>query len=143
MPCAAPGITPAHAGKSDSELFSSPEKRDHPRTRGEKLSAPTFPALETGSPPHTRGKGSMSVINAWVDRITPAHAGKSNYVYYCQNKGRDHPRTRGEKREGSRKTFPLGGSPPHTRGKGFCAISFYGITRITPAHAGKSPSPDC
>ena len=50
-------ITPAHAGKRVLIRLQSHGQRDHPRTRGEKVSTSTSPGTWQGSPPHTRGKG--------------------------------------------------------------------------------------
>ena len=51
---------------------------------------------------------------------------------------RDHPRTRGEKRSDNNQALQAGGSPPHTRGKDLLKEVKTIMSRITPAHAGKS-----
>ena len=51
-----------------------------------------------GSPPHTRGKVSISKKALPLIRITPAYAGKSEQGYIVKNPYQDHPRIRGEKR---------------------------------------------
>ena len=84
-----------------------------------------------------RGKVLTLQCTGFSFRITPAHAGKSQKISSHDYQNRDHPRTCGEKYITIFCIFSPPGSPPHMRGKGFCAISFYGITRITPAHAGK------
>ena len=71
-----------------------------------------------GSPPHTRGKGSLTDEERRELRITPAHAGKSQYFYKKSEGFRDHPRTRGEKQKLLFLILAIQGSPPHTRGKG-------------------------
>ena len=59
------GITPAHAGKRRTVYFKHVLLRDHPRTRGEKeVFAEKYPEGE-GSPPHTRGKGSVRGFRLW------------------------------------------------------------------------------
>ena len=70
-------ITPAHAGKSAVAALQGPLSVDHPRTRGEKMAETTPARLRQGSPPHTRGKVALQVLNPEADGITPAHAGKS------------------------------------------------------------------
>ena len=70
------GITPAHAGKSGAVDVGAMQMRDHPRTRGEKLSSTSRYTALLGSPPHTRGKAYRSTALCRVARITPAHAGK-------------------------------------------------------------------
>ena len=92
-----PGITPAHAGKRITPEAMERHRQDHPRTRGEK-SRPLARHLQVlGSPPHTRGKEQINLVNANKTRITPAHAGKSCRTPSKCGYSRDHPRTRGEK----------------------------------------------
>ena len=70
-------------------------------------------------------------------RITPARAGKSDFVNVLVSLLPDHPRTRGEKffgLPGSGKTM---GSPPHARGKAVKVVNTEGQWGITPARAGK------
>ena len=132
------GITPAHAGKSTSFSTTTPNTRDHPRTRGEKFVSTRHPICSKGSPPHTRGKVEYNFAECCKDGITPAHAGKSNSGIQFGMTTMDHPRTRGEKYIFAVYNSWCRGSPPHTRGKVY--ILFRGHFRfgITPAHAGKS-----
>ena len=51
-----PGITPACAGKMSQARKCWSTQRDHPRMRGENLDPCFPPILQTGSPPHARGK---------------------------------------------------------------------------------------
>ena len=131
-------ITPAHAGKRRAARFPIEMLQDHPRTRGEKLILWDEASLNGGSPPHTRGKGKDGYDRAIRCGITPAHAGKS----FAHDMGdfwqKDHPRTRGEKKLRIVNIRIKGGSPPHTRGKGWKSIFPRTKFRITPAHAGKS-----
>ena len=50
-----------------------------------------------GSPPHARGKVKVKPVWSDVHGITPARAGKSQQTYQSLMRGKDHPRTRGEK----------------------------------------------
>ena len=130
-------ITPAHAGKREAAYFESVVKRDHPRTRGEKVAIVRGLFRLEGSPPHTRGKGPGSRVVTVPTGITPAHAGKSAGGRRQLRGHGDHPRTRGEKPVlVAALRLPVG-SPPHTRGKAL--VNYCGETsaRITPAHAGK------
>ena len=70
-------ITPAHAGKSCSALWASPNGWDHPRTCGEKSNLLITDVSYTGSPPHMRGKVCKNTLQSRTMGITPAHAGKS------------------------------------------------------------------
>ena len=49
-------ITPAHAGKSLTELQSLSASKDHPRACGEKTGKLNTMFLIQGSPPRMRGK---------------------------------------------------------------------------------------
>ena len=93
----APGITPAHAGKSSWPPGFLRPCRDHPRTRGEKKKEKPQGLVEVGSPPHTRGKALTPSVYVTCHGITPAHAGKSFRALPGDPGGQDHPRTRGEK----------------------------------------------
>ena len=51
------GITPAYAGKRNPLSINNIRIGDHPRLRGEKLTAMYAALMGGGSPPLTRGKG--------------------------------------------------------------------------------------
>ena len=134
------GITPAHAGKSFTSFYHYTTFWDHPRTCGEKLIPPLLGFGLTGSPPHMRGKERGSTSRQRRKGITPAHAGKSPAMSPGHITLRDHPRTCGEKGISDFSGNYEDGSPPHMRGKARSPLLFPGISRITPAHAGKSGS---
>ena len=91
------GITPAHAGKRSPAFSSNSYGRDHPRTCGEKEINEAIVHHWIGSPPHMRGKVDFSGHPPFLQRITPAHAGKSQYQRRQAGYQKDHPRTCGEK----------------------------------------------
>ena len=70
------GITPAHAGKRPPFAQRSETGKYHPRTCGEKTSVYQPTNFEAGSPPHMRGKETISCQVDVDAGITPAHAGK-------------------------------------------------------------------
>ena len=111
-------ITPAYAGKSDSDKKMNKLYQDHPRLCGEKNMVQYLIISDTGSPPPMRGK-VLSHLPSIVNKgITPAYAGKSTVLPSCRSS--------------------IGGSPPPMRGK---AAHYTGGSiecRITPAYAGKS-----
>ena len=131
-------ITPAYAGKSRPPVPMGVFIRDHPRIRGEKSLQSTPQCLESGSPPHTRGKALGGVLDIERRGITPAYAGKSLFVIYYKRGGEDHPRIRGEKRTEYKHEILKRGSPPHTRGKVPATAMDLNELGITPAYAGKS-----
>ena len=69
-------ITPAWAGKRCVLYFSHYLTWDHPRMGGEKQVSDLQVRVESGSPPHGRGKVKASAHPAAQQRITPAWAGK-------------------------------------------------------------------
>ena len=77
----------------------------------------------------------LFIRHAW---ITPAHAGKRNEVSVDEIELKDHPRTCGEKIYKISTFASFCGSPPHMRGKAFDSKVTNSLSRITPAHAGKS-----
>ena len=74
-------ITPACAGKSDSDGVIIVKCWDHPRMCGEKSNSPLGSLTTMGSPPHVRGKVAESTVDILGVRITPACAGKSTIIY--------------------------------------------------------------
>ena len=90
-------ITPAHAGKSYEGVdFWQNINGSPPHMRGK---GPFFELLPhmSGSPPHMRGKEQRFSEIFLGNRITPAHAGKSDVAEVCTKCCWDHPRTCGEK----------------------------------------------
>ena len=90
------GIIPACAGSTDLKVISRRDLRDHPRMRGEHLSAMSVIHAPAGSSPHARGaRGAVSVpIDA--AGIIPACAGSTPAQRPQVAHNRDHPRMRGE-----------------------------------------------
>ena len=132
------GITPARAGRRPQPVGWRQPQQDHPRTRGEEPLQTWARTWRTGSPPHARGGGGRDGQASVIHGITPARAGRSNFCSGDRPGRKDHPRTRGEERPGSRRQISSGGSPPHARGGG-CPVSKSGNPRwITPARAGRS-----
>ena len=95
----------------------SPRKA-HPRSRGENLADLFIDAAAQGSSPLTRGK-----LAARRPR---------------RERPRAHPRSRGENQVMVRMRVFRVGSSPLTRGKRFPAPAVWVMTRLIPAHAGKT-----
>ena len=131
-------ITPAHAGKTGSVAAMRTKTKDHPRSRGE--NGDLFGGLSAsgGSPPLTRGKRILAFLSVYLERITPAHAGKTPRAPRLKRPDPDHPRSRGENFGRVLNRLYAAGSPPLTRGKLFQKLSCDLYSRITPAHAGKT-----
>ena len=135
------GITPACAGKSATPNDASKLVRDHPRMRGEKSGMRYQPGFGWGSPPHARGKVLRQIHERKLRGITPACAGKRMLRATMTYEKGDHPRMRGEKPACLFKRQPGQGSPPHARGKAVIFPVANIRLGITPACAGKRPSP--
>ena len=56
-----PGITPADAGKTNSNYPFGGKRWDHPRGCGENLYCPTAQKRKLGSPPRMRGKHQILI----------------------------------------------------------------------------------
>ena len=70
-------ITPAYAGKTESQNPITPAQKDHPRVCGENVLLNTLLLKRLGSPPRMRGKLLISAGTTGAGGITPAYAGKT------------------------------------------------------------------
>mgnify|MGYP001681603553 CR=1 FL=1 len=96
---------------------------------------------EAGSPPRVRGKLQALEPHAGLVRLTPACAGKTPAAPPTRAHAPAHPRVCGEN------TVPFGtapchvGSPPRVRGKQHGRDRLRRAVGLTPACAGKTPTP--
>ena len=110
----------------------------HPRSRGENDLSDLCDLYDLGSSPLTRGKPSSPSHAKPVRGLIPAHAGKTSRTRQCRNRGRAHPRSRGENFDEFLELGEREGSSPLTRGKP-PIVGAYTITGgLIPAHAGKT-----
>ena len=132
------GLIPAHAGKTTTPFPRSRSWWAHPRSRGENSGSSITTASPTGSSPLTRGKLSDSNQPKLIQRLIPAHAGKTSAGRSRPGPPWAHPRSRGENRPGQRGVLHRVGSSPLTRGKR--RKDRLRLTRLglIPAHAGKT-----
>ena len=113
----APGLIPAHAGKTRFPLVSHDSSPAHPRSRGENKGLLAEAFARAGSSPLTRGKPSRRWWGLGVRRLIPAHAGKTHgALSLCQLEAA-HPRSRGENAHRLGGTEYPEGSSPLTRVK--------------------------
>ena len=89
-------LIPAHAGKTCRSGSGWQRARAHPRSRGENPFPSTKCAGSLGSSPLTRGKPSAVSVRAPLERLIPAHAGKTTCSAAPSATRRAHPRSRGE-----------------------------------------------
>ena len=111
----------------------------HPRSRGENWPHRRGGATTGGSSPLTRGKPRVGEDSRDLARLIPAHAGKTSGRLLRAVLGRAHPRSRGENARANGPACPRRGSSPLTRGK-LGGDKLVGVlSRLIPAHAGKTP----
>ena len=79
------GITPAHAGKRRKRSCRALYTKDHPRTCGEKRYAYQSGTVCLGSPPHMRGKGSISPTPLFISRDHPRTCGEKSILFEDDN----------------------------------------------------------
>ena len=115
------GITPACAGKRRTSDCGGRVSRDHPRVCGEKAAMCVSRSGVLGSPPRVRGKAVIRSWSVWLNRITPACAGKRKMCRRAFARIWDHPRVCGEKFVPPEHAKKYVGSPPRVRGKAYRA----------------------
>ena len=96
--------------------------------------------MSEGSPPQVRGKLELDRPKPYIERITPAGAGKTRGCAEFRQSGWDHPRRCGENYWLSPLRRASAGSPPQVRGKLGRPPKEINQKRITPAGAGKTCS---
>ena len=131
-------LIPAHAGKTNSPPMDWPQRRAHPRSRGENDCGSSEGFGEGGSSPLTRGKLRCSSGRLCSAGLIPAHAGKTCGPPRRGRPLRAHPRSRGENSFLASGQPSSPGSSPLTRGKLLQASERRPGGRLIPAHAGKT-----
>ena len=96
-------IIPAYAGSTSSYPTCELPRTDHPRIRGEHEGRLGWGVPCFGSSPHTRGAQATTPHAVRKDRIIPAYAGSTGRECRCLSARSDHPRIRGEHRNGCRR----------------------------------------
>ena len=131
-------LIPAHAGKTRLRISRTCLHRAHPRSRGENALFTHLSIRLNGSSPLTRGKQSRRLLATAIQRLIPAHAGKTcMYKWPVPYRGA-HPRSRGENTDTEVEGIPTSGSSPLTRGKLARHGRRHRRTGLIPAHAGKT-----
>ena len=110
-------LIPAHAGKTPRPHACPPAGQAHPRSRGENAGTRSAASCGRGSSPLTRGKPGRSPIQPRLDRLIPAHAGKTHCQPGVRCRAEAHPRSRGENAWFADAWSAFLGSSPLTRGK--------------------------
>ncbi len=132
-------ITPACAGRRQTNVCIGGDIQDHPRVCGEKAAWAFRSRCVLGSPPRVRGEGIFSPVSDGSCRITPACAGRRSERPASAAASTDHPRVCGEKVLLCPPPSSGTGSPPRVRGEDCARLIRKPKLRITPACAGRSP----
>ena len=134
------GLIPAHAGKTSRGPLTGRGHTAHPRSRGENAALRVCIVMSLGSSPLTRGKQASRRTELAHARLIPAHAGKTSHLKTSCGCVAAHPRSRGENKFCQVKHTVTRGSSPLTRGKPDGKLRTTGMSRLIPAHAGKTPA---
>ena len=110
----------------------------HPRSRGENSTFAASSAVWNGSSPLTRGKLNVRRVERRLERLIPAHAGKTQGPNGPSRDEAAHPRSRGENIMSHAKNTTVSGSSPLTRGKRHEVRGQGCAAGLIPAHAGKT-----
>ena len=89
-------LIPAHAGKTASGAATRRHGWAHPHSRGENHSFREGNTRTQGSSPLTRGKLGPVLQEGLLERLIPAHAGKTGPTCLESWLPKAHPRSRGE-----------------------------------------------
>ena len=131
-------LIPAHAGKTSACAGPGGSRMAHPRSRGENSNAQASSIMTKGSSPLTRGKPLPPLSGCKIERLIPAHAGKTAPIWLPEGPPRAHPRSRGENSDCAMPSGSTTGSSPLTRGKPAPGQPRCHARRLIPAHAGKT-----
>ena len=131
-------LIPAHAGKTPLNDGMPRYIWAHPRSRGENQMHVDPTKFDDGSSPLTRGKLVDAVEGRVLKGLIPAHAGKTRAPTRLSLRRGAHPRSRGENSLTASPLVSFRGSSPLTRGKHCPSTPQWWMTRLIPAHAGKT-----
>ena len=132
------GSSPLTRGKLRSYPARTTALVAHPRSRGENALPVKINEVSSGSSPLTRGKPSADQPHYVGKGLIPAHAGKTLPRGNRQSAGTAHPRSRGENSLDPPADSSPQGSSPLTRGKLRRDDRGGIVSRLIPAHAGKT-----
>ena len=131
-------LIPAHAGKTHGTPARRPTQGAHPRSRGENKPSGASSPHTKGSSPLTRGKRRLEGDAVKIERLIPAHAGKTGPTAPTVSSPAAHPRSRGENAGIACLDGGRVGSSPLTRGKPSRLPPQPRLRGLIPAHAGKT-----
>ena len=142
VPHSSSRIIPAHAGQTLRCCCRRCDIPDHPRACGANWKRPWRNYPKPGSSPRMRGKLLFCHCVSSLLRIIPAHAGQTRTIPAPPRQKADHPRACGANCANESALSAVVGSSPRMRGKPCLCCEEPAYTRIIPAHAGQTPSPE-
>ena len=90
------GLIPARAGTTPGTAPAVPERRAHPRSRGDHLHPPKEPHRGWGSSPLARGPPTKKPTHPQAFGLIPARAGTTSALVCAAVLPWAHPRSRGD-----------------------------------------------
>ena len=129
-------IIPDRAGFTTPSAGSPAASPDHPRSRGVYTTALAGTARRVGSSPLARGLLDVHLDGALGERIIPARAGFTHFVWLGLFLCWDHPRSRGVYHIINRRVKHYAGSSPLARGLRDTIEEVHVDLGIIPARAG-------
>ena len=132
------GLIPTHAGKTPGTRRRARQRRAQPHSRGENSNLRRNDFSAAGSSPLTRGKLIPVQGRFLVERLIPAHTGKTKSAQSQQSASWAHPRSRRENVTVLPQQSAQPGSSPLTQGKPREQGAPCVPEGLIPAHAGKT-----
>ena len=137
---ACPGITPRWAGCHPRTHRSTISRTSKPRSRGENSVSRIVAIALSGSSPLTRGKLRRLRVRDCLQRLIPAHAGKTTHTAPRPCSPWAHPHSHGENLWEDCIRALEHGSSLLTQGNPTPVFFGRFSPRLIPTHAGKTPS---
>ena len=134
------GNTPAYAGKTRFSILISASAEKHPRVCGEDFRSSILSLGTWETPPRMRGRLAELLKEQYLERNTPAYAGKTCSRCRTPSGRGKHPRVCGEDSPGALACCHCSETPPRMRGRLNLAAILKLDDRNTPAYAGKTSS---
>ena len=132
------GLIPARAGNTSVARYRAAVSGAHPRSRGEHVRMLSRVLRRLGSSPLARGTPNLGRHILKARGLIPARAGNTCRPRPSAERGRAHPRSRGEHYPPGNRAGVDGGSSPLARGTRRSIPSLATICGLIPARAGNT-----
>ena len=132
------GLIPARAGNTVVIVRLPSRTGAHPRSRGEHMFSPGETVSFLGSSPLARGTHDFAELCVCANGLIPARAGNTGRPRPSTERGRAHPRSRGEHAIRGLPRACRRGSSPLARGTPIFSIKRMNKSGLIPARAGNT-----